>query len=137
MRQITMIGVLGATVILVSGCGGGTATFKNGPRPPVPITITGMISNARVLISPAQFGAGPIDLVVTNAATRSVSLAVQDARGHAVANLQSINPDTPGEVKFDIGPGEYAVVASEPGIKPAKLHVGNERPGAPNTVLEP
>jgi hypothetical protein len=137
MRQITMIGIVGATAILVTGCGGGTGSFANRPRPPEPITITGSVSNSRVLISPATFGAGPIDLIVTNAASRSVSLAVQDANGHAVANLQSINPETPGDVKFDIAPGDYVVIASESGIKPAELHVGSERASTGNGVLQP
>ena len=137
MRQVTMIGIVGATALLVAGCGGATTTFANRPRPPVPITITGSVSNARVLISPARFGAGPINLEVNNAASQSVSLSVENANGQRVAQLQSINPDTPGVVKFDIAPGEYSVVASEPGIKPAQLHVGRPRPPASDAVLEP
>ncbi|MDQ6776430.1 MAG: hypothetical protein M3071_09500 [Actinomycetota bacterium] len=137
MRQITMIGIVGATAILISGCGGGTGTFADKPRPPQPITITGSVSNSRVLIFPTTFGAGPINLIVTNAASRSVSLAVQDARGRAVANLQSINPQTPGDVKFDIAPGDYVVIASPAGIKPAELHVRSERPSQGNGVLQP
>jgi hypothetical protein len=137
MRQVTMIGIVGATVILVSGCGGSAGTFANRPSPPEPITITGQVSNSRVLISPTSFGAGPINLEVTNAANRSVSLAVQNANGHSVADLQSINPDTPGDVKFDIAPGDYLVIASEPSIKPAELHVGGERSSAGNSLLQP
>lgn len=137
MRQITMIGIVGATVMLVSGCGGSAGTFSNKARPPAPITITGSVDNSHVLISPATFGAGPINLEVTNAASRSVSLMVQTARGHVVAALQSINPDTPGDVKFDIAPGDYAVITSEPGIKPAELHVTSERPSAASSVLTP
>jgi hypothetical protein len=137
MRRITMIGIVGATAILLSGCGGRAGTFANTPRAPEPITITGSVSNARVLISPTTFGAGPINLEVTNAASQSISLAVRDASGHSVADLPSINPQTPGVVKFDIAPGDYAVVASPPGIKPARLHVGSERPSAANGVLQP
>ena len=137
MRQITMIGIVGATVILVAGCGSGSGTFANKPQPPEPITITASISNSRVLISPTSFGAGPINLEVTNAASRSVSLAIQDASGHAVANLQSINPDTPGDVKLDIAPGDYLVIASQPSIKPAELHVGSERRSTANSLLQP
>jgi hypothetical protein len=137
MRQVTMIGIVGATALLVAGCGSGTTTFANHPRPPVPITITGSVSNSRVLISPASFGAGPINLEVNNAASQSVSLTVENANGHEVAQLQSINPDTPGVVKFDIAPGDYSVVASQAGIKPASLHVGHPRAPAPDSVLEP
>ncbi|MDQ6803795.1 MAG: hypothetical protein M3065_02250 [Actinomycetota bacterium] len=137
MRQITMIGIAGATAMLVSGCGGSSGTFANKPRRPEPITITGQVSNSRVLISPTAFGAGPINLIVTNAASRSVSLAIQNSSGHPVANLQSINPQTPGAVKFDIAPGDYAVITSDSAIKPAELHVGSERPGGANGVLQP
>ena len=132
-----MIGIVGLTAVLASGCGGKTGTVANKPRPPEPITITGSVNNSRVLVSPATFGAGPINLEVTNAASQSVSLAVQNANGHAVADLPSINPQTPGVVKFDIAPGDYAVIASQPGIKPARLHVGSERPSAANGVLQP
>jgi hypothetical protein len=137
MRQITTIGIVAATALLVSACGGSTGTFANKARPPEPITITGQVNNSRVLISPRTFGAGPINLVVTNAATQSVSLAVRDASGRPVANLQSINPQTPGVVKLDIAPGEYAVIASQAGIKPAELHVGSERPSPGNGLLQP
>jgi hypothetical protein len=137
MRQITMIGIAGATAILITGCGGGTGTYANKPRSPEPITITGSVSNSRVLISPTTFGAGPINLIVTNLASRSISLAVQSANGHAVANLQEINPQAPGDVKLDIAPGDYVVIANQAGIKPAELHVGSERPSTANGVLQP
>lgn len=137
MRRITTIGIVGAAAVLASGCGGKTQTFANQPRPPEPITITGSVNNSRVLISPTTFGAGPINLEVTNAASQSVSLAVRNASGRSVAKLQSINPQTPGVVKFDIAPGDYAVIASPPGIKPAELHVGSERRSATNGVLQP
>lgn len=137
MRQVTMIGMLGAGALLLAGCGSAGKPFADQPRPPSPITITGSINNSRVLISPATFGAGPINLEVTNAATRSVSLTVRKADGEAVAAVQSINPQTPGVVKFDIKPGHYAVVASDHTIRPAELRVGRERPSAPASVLEP
>lgn len=137
MRQVTMIGMLGAGALLLSACGSGGKPFADHPRPPSPITITGSINNSRVLISPTAFGAGPIDLEVTNAATHSVSLTVQRADGKAVAAVQSINPQTPGVVKFDISPGHYDVVASDHAIRPAELRVGRERPSAPASVLEP
>jgi hypothetical protein len=137
MRRTAVIGILGVTAMMVSGCGGSTGTFKNRPRPPAPINVTGFVNNSRVMISPSSFGAGPINLYVTNAASQSVSLTVQSASGSKVADLQSVNPDTPGEVKFDIAPGDYQVTASQPGIRPAELHVGSERSSAANAVLQP
>ena len=137
MRQVWMIGIVGVTAILVSGCGAGSGMFADRPPPPEPITITGSINNSRVLISPASFGAGPINLEVTNAASRSVSLAIQNASGRSIADLQSINPEPPGDVKLNIAPGDYVVVASAPSIKPAELHVGKQRSGTANSMLQP
>jgi len=132
-----MIGILGATAMIASGCGGSAGTFKNVPPPPEPINITGSINNARVMISPTSFGAGPVNLYVTNAASRSVSLTVRDANGRPVAAVQSINPQTPGEVKVNLAPGDYLVAASQPSIQPAELHVGSERASARNGMLQP
>lgn len=132
-----MIGILGASAMLVSGCGTSTVTFKNKLRPPAPINVTGFVSNSRVMISPRSFGAGPINLYVTNAASQSVSLTVRKANGSPVADLQSVNPDTPGVVKFNITPGDYQVVANQPGIRPAELHVGSERSGGSSAGLQP
>jgi hypothetical protein len=137
MRRTAVIGILGLTALMVSGCGGSTGTFKNNPRPPAPINVTGFVSNSRVTVSPSSFGAGPINLYVTNSASQSISLTVRDAKGSSVAALQSVNPDTPGEVKFDIAPGDYQVTASQPGIRSAELHVGKKRSSASNAVLQP
>ena len=132
-----MIGVLGCTAVIAVGCGGSTGTFKNNPRPPEPINVTGSVNDERVLVSPTSFGAGPINLYVTNSASQSVSLTVRTASGRPIAKVQSINPDTPGEVKFNIAPGDYKVTASAQGIQPAELHVGSERASAKNDVLQP
>lgn len=132
-----VIGMALAASLLLSACGSSTKTLPSAPRVPLPITITGQVSNSRVLVSPTTFGAGPINLDVTNAADHSVTLTVQNAGGVAVAAVQSINPQTPGVVKFDISPGDYAVVTSQHGIRPARLHVGHERASAPLSALEP
>lgn len=137
MRQVMVIGIVGAIALLVAACGSNSGTFANKSSPPQPIAITGEVSNSRVLISPASFGAGPIDLEVTNAASRSVSLAVQNANGRSIAKLPSINPETPGQVKFNIAPGDYLVIASQSSIKPAELHVGTERSSSGNGLLQP
>lgn len=137
MRRTAVIGILGAAALVISACGGSTGTFKNSPRPPAPINVTGFVDDSHITVSPSSFGAGPINLYVTNSASQSVSLTVKNSQGASVAALQSVNPDTPGEVKFDIAPGDYKVVVDQPGIRSAKLHVGKERSSASNAVLQP
>src|SRR5947209_11536832 len=98
MRRIT-IGILGAAVIAISGCGGGK-TFANKPRPAVPINLTVYINNSRVSVSPASLGAGPVVLIVTNQSNRTQSLRVQTPGSQqALAETGPINPEANAQVK--------------------------------------
>src|SRR3712207_555602 len=57
--------VTGISAALLSGCGE-EDDYKNRPRPPAPINITASVNSQAVSGSPAEFGAGPIVLIVTN-----------------------------------------------------------------------
>jgi len=51
--------------VAVAGCGSNN-DYKNQPRPPSPIVLTASISKDKVSVSPANFGAGPVSLIITN-----------------------------------------------------------------------
>lgn len=148
MRRIR-IGILGATVLAVSGCGGGK-TFANRPHPPVPINLTVYINDTRVSVSPESFGAGPVRFIVANQASRAESVQVEVAGGGsaALANTGPIGPQATAQVQVDVQPGDYTVgTASGAGtnasqtvaasIQPAHLHVGPRRPNADASLMEP
>ena len=59
--------------IALGGCGGGKG-FANHPRPPVPLQLTGVITNAKVTISPNKVGAGPVVITVSNQTSQSRTL---------------------------------------------------------------
>ena len=63
--------------LALGGCGSSSADYKNDPRPPSPIVITGYIDDQRVSVSPRSLGAGPISLIVTN---QTEHRAARDAR---------------------------------------------------------
>lgn len=129
-----------AAVAALAGCGNG-GTFKNNPRPPAPIVITAAITPTSVAVSPAKFGAGPISLVVTNQTERSQRLAISqlvNGGQQRIGETGPINPNDTASLKSDLDPGSYTVTADGgPGIKPAKVHVGHERPSAQNDLLQP
>ena len=66
-----------AAVLALGGCGSSSADYKNEPRPPSPIVITGYIYDERVSVSPRVSAPGPISLIVTN---QTGTRAARDAR---------------------------------------------------------
>ena len=130
---------LAATAAFATGCGG-SDTYKNQPRPPSPIVITAAITPDSVSVSPKNFGAGPITLVVTNQTEKSQRLTLaRQVNGQSQANGETgpINPNDTASLKADVDPGDYTVSVDGDAIEPAKLTVGEERKSAQNDLLEP
>jgi len=145
---VALVAALGAGA---SGCGTGSP-YANNPRPPVPIVVTAEISNSKVSVSPDRFGAGPIQLVVTNQDTESHQLTLENNQiGGSTAGIEvtsgPINPQgtaslNAGDTQHPLTPGTYSVHVGPPGqpsgqIAAATLHVGPSRPSGQNQLLEP
>ena len=131
-----------AAVLALGGCGGSSADYKNDPRPPSHIIITGYISDERVSVSPRVMGAGPISLIVTNqtASAQRVTLESAGAAGSGPGIRQvtaPISPQDTATLKVDVKPGSYSVHVAGDGIRAARLRVGPERPSAQNDLLQP
>ena len=100
-----------AVVLALGGCGSSSADYKNDPRPPGPIVITGYISDQRVSVSPRSFGAGPISLIVTNqtGTAQRVTLESAGATGSGPGIRQvtaPISPQDTATLKVDVKPGQ-------------------------------
>jgi hypothetical protein len=143
-------GLIGVSAVLVAGCGGGTTTFANDPRPPLPVNLTVYIDNARVSVSPSSVGAGPVSFIVTNQADKTESLSVQaPGGGSQLATTGPINPQATAQVTVDFrDPGDYTVStnkvaatdAAQAALSPiqsATVHIGPARPSASNQLLQP
>lgn len=109
------------------------------PRPPAPLTISAYISSSRVSASPASFGAGPINVLVTNQSQTSQEVTFETGgSGSSVTQTTGpINPGDTGQIKLFVRQGEYRLRASSGAISPATLMVGSERASAQNEVLQP
>ena len=131
-----------AAVLALGSCGSSSADYKNDPRPPAPIVITGYISDQRVSLSPRALGAGPISLIVTNQTGTSQRVTLESAgaagTGPGIKQVTApISPQDTATLKVDVKPGRYSVHVAGDGIRAARLEVGHERKSAQNDLLQP
>jgi hypothetical protein len=127
--------------LLIAGCGD-DEDYKNNPRPPAPINITAYVGAQRVSVSPNQFGAGPIVVIVTNQSNSSQDVTFQNdlaggGRGDVTQSTGPINPGDTGQLKLDVVEGRYVVKTGNDAIRPASVSVGPERQSAQNELLQP
>jgi hypothetical protein len=138
LRLAASLSVVALSAVAL-GCGSGK-TYRNNPRPPQTIVVAAAISPGGITVSPSSFGAGLIQLVVTNLTTSSQQLEVvsRGSGGTAVAQQTGpINPQDTAQLKANLGPGAYNVRVSDSSVKGAVLRVGAQRPSAQNQLLQP
>jgi hypothetical protein len=143
MRRTAALAPLAvAGLLALGGCGSSSADYKNDPRPPGPIIITGYVDDQRVSVSPRSLGAGPISLIVTNqtGTAQRVTLESADATGAGPGLKQVTAPISPRDtatLKADVKPGRYTVHVAGGAIRAARLQVGPQRASAQNDLLQP
>jgi hypothetical protein len=129
-----------AGAVVVAGCGNGGHRYENKPRPASKILISGSINTRNIAISPYRFGAGPIDLLVTNqtGAPQRVTLESLDQDKPGLEQQTApINPRDTARLSVDVTPGTYRVAVEGDGIRAARLVVGSARRSAQNDLLQP
>jgi hypothetical protein len=125
----------------LTGCGGDGADYANKPRPAAPINITAAISDKEISLSPKQFGAGPVVIIVSNqtGSEQTLTLQTEELGGSQPGLKQSTDPIAPrdtGTLKADVREGTYALSTSD-GPKGTTLEVGPARKSAQDKLLEP
>jgi hypothetical protein len=133
------VSLLVAGALLVTGCGGGS-DFKNEPRPPTPVQLTGVVTDKAVTISPKRVGAGPVILLVANETQQAHTITLE---GQGTTDtVGPINPLDTAMLQQTLKPGAYTVKAGSEAataheIKPGTLTVGPERSSSSNQLLLP
>ncbi|MCW2999756.1 MAG: hypothetical protein JWN65_3305 [Solirubrobacterales bacterium] len=128
----------GVATLALAGCGS-SGDYKNEARPPSPIVVTAYISDEGVSVSPDKFGAGPVNLVITNQSGAAQQVTFQSGGAAAGFTQQTgpINPRDTATLKADIPQGDAVVKVDSRAIKAARIRVGAERPSAQNDLLQP
>lgn len=123
----------------LGGCATKSDDYANKDRPPAPIVVSASISPRGVSVSPAEFGAGPIDLIVTNqtGASRQVTLETAGRARGIRQEAGPINPRDTATLRADVASGLYRLRVSGSAIAPATLRVGAKRASAQNDLLQP
>lgn len=131
---------MAAVAFALAGCGA-EKDYANDPRPPSPINVSASITDEKVTVSPAEFGAGPVTLLIANLTdeTQQVTMETQDLADTAGIKQTSsdINPQGTASLKVDVPEGDYVVSVEAAGIKEARVTVGAERPSSQDQLLQP
>lgn len=137
--------MLAGTALAVSACGSSSPAATT-PRPPAPVNLTVFIDNSRVSVSPTIVGAGPVEFIITNQASKAESLAILPAgasAGQPLASTAPINPQATAQITVNFSsPGKYSVATgggsgSSSGIRAASIHIGAKRASSDNELLQP
>ncbi|MET0513035.1 MAG: hypothetical protein ABW135_15285 [Thermoleophilaceae bacterium] len=126
-----------ATLLLV-GCG--DDDFENNPRPPLPVSLTGVIHEDKVTVSPSKLGAGQVTITISNQTAGPKTITLE---GESIT--QQVGPVEPldtGKITRTLDPGSYEVRAgSEKAVRkeitPATLDIGKERESSSGDLMLP
>ena len=134
-RRAALLAMLAVLLLAVSGCGGDDEA-RSQERPPVPINVSVLIGQDKITASPAEFGAGPVTLLIANQSGAAQTLTVDGPRLTRTAG--PIPPGDTATVKVTLGTGEFTVSPEESAnLDPATLTVGPPRDSAQNDLLLP
>lgn len=144
MRTRT-VGALSAAVLAIcaTGCGSSGSSYANAPRPPAPVTLSIVVADGRIAISPDHVGAGPTLLLIANESTRSrdvtLTPALGSGRGCVTADTSSgpIAPQGSARIKLPLVEGVCAIGVTGGDLPPARLVVGPQRASGQDDLLQP
>ena len=122
----------------LAGCGQ-DEDHVNDERPASSINVTAAIIDGRINVSPEQFGAGPIRLIVTNQtdSEQAVTFATGGSDSGITETSDPIIPSGTTTLEVDVTEGDYEITTEGGGIRPAGVTVGAARPSAQDQLLLP
>ncbi len=128
------------TVLLLGAAACDGDDFANDPRPPIPFDVTALVTEDGISVSPAQFGAGVVRVIIANQTEESQTLTLQrQDSDRLVVGRQtgSIDPGDTAELKADLEPVTYELIAERDDVEEATIEVTGQRPSGENVLLLP
>jgi hypothetical protein len=136
---LTGAALLATAAMTAAGCGG-ASHFKNEPRPPAPVQLTGVITDKGVTVSPDRVGAGPVILLISNQTQQAHTITLDG--GNTKDTVGPINPLDTAKLQQTLEQGDYQVKAGSSQalskeLKAGTLTVGPRRRSSADQVLLP
>lgn len=128
------------TVLALGAAACGGEDFANQPRPPTPVSVTALVTEDGISVSPARVGAGLVLVVIANQTDdpQTLTLQRQDTERLVVGRQTgSIAPGGTAELKADLEPGIYELMAERGDVEEATIDVTEQRPSGENELLLP
>ena len=138
MRGAQSALLLAGAAAAIAGCG--QEDFKNQPRPAAPISLTGVIQDRGVTVSPSREGAGPLTITISNQTDEAHTVTLE---GEEVEEtVGPIQPQDTGTIQKTLKPGSYEVRAGSPvattqQIPSAQLTIAGARKDSSDRLLLP
>jgi hypothetical protein len=135
MRRSFLAGVVVLAAAGVVGCG--AEDFPNDPRPPAAVELSAKVDNHRVVVAPAETGAGIATFTISNQSADDVALDLMDPTGNKTGPTTKISAGAVGTLQVELKQGDYEFAPDVDSIDSGTLKVGPERPSAQNDLLLP
>lgn len=128
----------GGLLLALAGCGNEVRAV-NEDRPASAINVTAAIIDDRLTVSPTQFGAGPVRLLVANRSGEEQELTFETAGREAgiTASTAAIRPNGTATLSVEAAEGDYELRAADRKIDPVAITVGAPRESAQAELLQP
>jgi hypothetical protein len=128
-----------AAAVLAAGCG--DEDFENGPRAPVRMDLSAVITDKDVTVSPSRnLGAGPFAIVVSNQTDDPHTVTLEGET--VIDRAGSVEPGDTITIQRTLEPGSYELKAgSEQAVRreieAAVIDIGAERADSNSDLLLP
>src|SRR5215211_4013241 len=137
--RIVAFALLATAALTAAGCGG-SSDFKNEPRAPAPVQLTGVIRDDKLTVSPNRVGAGPVIILISNQTQDAHTITLDG--GDVKETVGPVNPLDTAKLQQTLTQGTYEVKAGSSKavpkeIEPAQLLIGQPRKSSRNELLLP
>jgi hypothetical protein len=132
-RSVAGAIVMLAVVLAVSGCAG-NESYANDPKPPATLSVSVIIGEDAIGLSPNPFGAGPARFVITNQTgvdQKVLFSSEQIDREVLVGTGQTAN------FKQTVAPGELSISTDKSAADALSIDVGPMRKSAQQDLNQP
>jgi hypothetical protein len=129
---LVLVGVAGFLAVGLAACG--ADSYPNDPKPPAVLTVSVLIGEQEIVVSPKEFGAGPTRFVVTNQTGTDQTFAVS---GERVEKSAAVAPQQTADFKVVTEAGALTLDADNTAADALDLTVGPERPSAQQDLDQP